>query len=47
MSENDRAIQLPHLGSNEVRLPPVVEFIMQRAFGLSIPQTLDDVCDPA
>jgi nicotinamidase-related amidase len=24
-----------------------VEFIMQRAFGLSVPQTLDDVCDPA
>jgi biuret amidohydrolase len=24
-----------------------VELIMQRAFGLSIPQTLDDVCDPA
>ena len=24
-----------------------VEFIMQRAFGLSIPQKLDDVCDPA
>jgi nicotinamidase-related amidase len=23
-----------------------VEFIMQRAFGLSIPQTLDEVCDP-
>jgi nicotinamidase-related amidase len=24
-----------------------VELIMQRAFGLDIPQTLDDVCDPA
>ena len=23
-----------------------VEFIMQRAFGLNIPQTLEDVCDP-
>jgi hypothetical protein len=47
MSENDRTIQLHHLGENEVRLPREVEFIMQRAFGLSIPQTLDDVCDPA
>jgi biuret amidohydrolase len=24
-----------------------VELIMQQAFGLHIPQTLDDVCDPA
>jgi hypothetical protein len=24
-----------------------VKLIMQRAFGLSIPQTLADVCDPA
>ena len=47
MSENDLAIQLPRLGSNEVRLPPEVEFTMQRAFGLSIPQKLDDVCNPA
>lgn len=27
-------------------IPREVEFIMQQAFGLDIPQTLDDVCDP-
>ena len=30
-----------------VRLLPEVEIVMERAFGLNIPQTLDDVCDPA
>jgi nicotinamidase-related amidase len=30
-----------------IRIPPEVEVIMQRAFGLNIPQTLDDICDPA
>jgi nicotinamidase-related amidase len=29
-----------------VRLPREVEFVMERAFGLNIPQTLDDICDP-
>src|SRR5580704_5818323 len=28
------------------RLPDEVEFVMERAFGLNIPQTLNDVCDP-
>src|SRR5207245_3874454 len=34
------------LSGNGVRLPREVEFIMQRAFGLNIPQTLEEVCDP-
>ena len=29
-----------------VRLNLEVELIMQRAFGLDIPQTLEDICDP-
>jgi nicotinamidase-related amidase len=29
-----------------VRLLGEVEFVMEQAFGLNIPQTLDDVCDP-
>jgi hypothetical protein len=50
MPENDRSIQRRHSASHtglERGSITSVKLIMQRAFGLSIPQTLADVCDPA